>query len=173
MWLILLSLATNAHALTTNRSGYGIELAGGATLALPPVSGGGSASVGAHWWFGPYDDSYAIGRYWAIGTTDRVDFGPAGLSLAPMLELRRGTDLIVLGMWSGLAGGPLIALGDDTVIGATGRFIAGAEFRRSRFWGFTGRIELGADMLGDTVVGVGSLQLGLQFSRPADGAPVD
>ena len=167
MWLLLLSLLTPAHALTTDRSGYGFDLAGGVDVAIPG-SPSGQVQLGAHWWWGPYDDSSALGRYWALGPTDTLTVGEQ-LSLSPTLEVRRGLDLIVVGWYAGLGAGPVVPLTGQDPLGATARLIGGFEFRRSATFGFTARAELGADLVGDAVHGTASVLLGVQISRPADG----
>lgn len=170
MWMLALLLAPSAHALTEPRSGVSLDLAAGGGLHAPPALGDvvGFGSLG--WWVGTYDDSYAIGRYWSVHVNGRVDVPPkADLRIAPQVEVRRGVDLVVAGWFFGLNGGPLLA-GDS--LGAGGRALFGAEFRRTRYWGLTLRLEAGVDSVGGEIAGAGSAVLGVQFSRPADGKGV-
>ncbi len=176
MTLLLALLLSSAQAITTDRSGPTFDLALGGDLTLPPVGGGLAGLAGVNWWWGRYDHSYAIGRYWSLGVANRFDLqlGDAGMHLAPLLELRRGNDLIVVGTYTAIAAGPLVLMtSDDTAIGATGRLAVGGEFRRHRFWGATLRLEAGADYVDGAVFGTGALLLGVQFSRPGDGQGVD
>lgn len=172
MFLLALLLTGVADAaLTDDRSGPSFDLAVGGSLQVPPVLGGvtGFASLG--WWVGTYDDSYAIGRYWSVNLNGRIDYQPDGATrIAPALELRRGVDLVVVGWYFGVGGGPVAVL--DGPVGAGGRLAFGAEFRRTRFLGLTLRLEAGADAVGDRVAGAGALLLGFQFSRPGDGKGV-
>lgn len=175
MWSIALLLLSTADALTSDRSGPSFDLAAGGSFLAPPVLGGVSGFASLGWWDGNYDDSYAIGRYWSAQLNGRVDYLPAAdLRIAPTFEVRRGLDLVVVGWYVGGGGGPLLVPTDDGLqIGAGGRLAFGAEFRRTRFLGFTARIEAGADVVGGAVAGCASMMLGGQFSRPGDGRGVD
>ncbi len=168
-WLFL----APAHAITGPQSGPLVELGAGVGVTGRPVQGavGGHLSLG--WWHGVYDDAYAFGRYWALVSTTRIDaLPPSGVwSLAPMLELRRGIDIFVANPAFVLGGGPRLALpvGTDGPVGVGGTARAGLAFklRRSRFWGFTLRAEVGADVEGGQVAPAGGLLLGGGFARPA------
>lgn len=176
MTLLLALMLSSAQAITTDRSGVAFDLAAGGDLTLPPVVGGLSGMFAANWWWGRYDHSYAIGRYWSLGVNNRFDLQLAtdDLRVAPMLELRRGNDLIVVGTYMALAAGPLVvSTNDGSLMGGTGRLALCGEFRRHRFWGSTLRIEAGADYLNGSVGAAGALLLGVQFSRPGDNQGVD
>lgn len=170
--LVLAVLAgTPAYALTTNQSGPLLDVAAGLGVGAAPIAPGPSWLLGFGWWFGPYDDSYALGRYVALGVVARQELIGGTLRTAPLLELSRGIDVIVAGGNFGIGGGPVLTVdlaGDaGTAIGAAGRLHVGGEFRRSRFWGFTARLEGGADYVEGTISGAGSLLIGFQFSRPS------
>lgn len=175
MWLLALLIASTADALTHDRSGPAFDLAAGPTLSVPPARGAGTAFASLGWWDGNYDDSYAIGRYWAAHLNGRLDWFPtASTRIAPTLEVRRGLDLVVVGWYFGVGGGPvLVPTSDGTTLGGGGRVAFAGEFRRTRFLGFTARLEAGADVVGGAVAGSASLLLGGQFSRPGDGQGVD
>ena len=179
--LTLIVLATAAHAQFAEKmTGPYVDVAGGLALADAPIAAGPGWMGGLGWWFGRYDEAYAIGRYVSIGATLRQDWvhlakprGPT-VRTAPLLELRKGNDLIVGGVSAFVAGGPVFVAsptgpGDKDAgfdLDYTARAGVGAEFRRHRFWGLTLRLEGGAD-IGDQVSGQFSVLLGVQFSRPA------
>lgn len=173
MLVLILSLLSPAHALTMDRAGLTWDLSAGAGMQIPPGQAQGTALLGLSWWWGPYDSSYAIGRYWSVGLVDRLDGIPGTLELSPMVEVRRGVDLIVVGWAMGLGVGPAIRLTDENTLGATARASLTGEFRRHRFWSLSLRLEAGATMIGGTASGVGGILLGTQFSRPFDGMPVE
>jgi len=173
MWWMALLLTGTAQALVSDRSGPVFDLAAGAGFDAPPVAGGVSGLVGFGWWVGPYDDSYAIGRFWSVGGVARVASRPGGLRATPLLEVRRGVDLIVASWHGFLSAGPMIQASDgQSVVGASVRTGFGAEFRTSRFWGLTLRVEAGPDYVGDVFSFGSAMLLGFQFSRPGDGRGV-
>ena len=174
---LFIVLSAVAHAqFAENMSGPYIDVAGGLGMGDAPMLAGPGWMGGFGWWFGRYDSAYAIGRYTSIGVNVRqelIHFDPAKgappltLRTAPLLELRKGNDLIVGGVSVFLAGGPLLATNTNGMtVDYTARGGFGAEFRRHRFWGLTLRLEGGVD-IGDQVSGVFSTLLGVQFSRPA------
>lgn len=174
MWFVALLIAPSAEALTEDRSGVSVDLAIGGSLHLPPTLGTATGFGSVGWWWGPYDRSYAIGRYWSVNLNGRGDLSPSGdLAIAPSVEVRRGVDLVVAGWYFGLGAGPVLVPSPGIALGAGGRAAFGGEFRRSRFWGLTLRVEAGVDAIGDQITGAGALMLGVQFSRPADGEPVE
>ena len=183
--LLALLLADPAWAhFAEPMNGPYVDLAGGLGMGGRPIAPGPGWMGSFGWWFGRYDSAYAIGRYTSIGVNVRQDrlmvdspHPPApgrtskapvsALRTAPMLELRKGNDLIVAGLFAFLGGGPLLtAVEGETTVSATARAGVGGEFRRTRYLGFTLRLEGGADF-GDEVGGVFAAQLGVQFSRPA------
>jgi hypothetical protein len=167
MFLLWSVSSSPALALTAVQSGPGVDLAAGLGLGGHPVAAhvGGQLSLG--WWSGTYDDQYAFGRYWWVGPTGRVDWQADTLRVAPMLEIRRGIELIVVGLSIGAAGGPLLRVEDGTDVGWTARALGQVKLRRSRFWGFSLRVEAGVDGFGDRVGFTGAMLLGGSFARPA------
>lgn len=166
MLALALLLASPAQALTSHQSGPALDLAAGLGLGGAPLraSVGGEVSLG--WWLGVYDDQYAFGRYWWLGATGHVDWRPDALAIVPMVEVRRGLELIVAGLYIG-AGGGLVLVPEVPEPGWTGRLSVGAKFRRSRFFGLTLRLEGGVDVRGDAVGFGGGALLGVAFARPA------
>lgn len=168
MWLSLWLSLSPALALTSKQGGPSFDLAAGLGLRGAPVhpAVGGQLSLG--WWTGVYDDQYAFGRYWWIGTTVRADWRPDTFGLTPMLEIRRGLELIVVGVAPFVAGGLTVDPGGDT-LGATGRAGVELKFRRSRYWGLSLRLEAGADVVDSTVGFAGGALIGVSFARPSHG----
>lgn len=174
-WLSWLVLCDDAHALAEPQVGPLVEVVGGFGAGGAPFHPGFGAAATVHLWAGRYDDQYAIGRYWSVGPTFRADYTlatsttPAALRLAPLFEVRRGLELIVVGLNGFVGGGPLFVAPDDgeLTLGATARAGLGLEYRRSRFWGVAVRLEGGADFVGDSVGAVAGALVGFQFSRPA------
>jgi hypothetical protein len=170
---LFIALTAMAHAQFAEKTtGPYVDVAGGLGMGDAPMAAGPGWMGAAGWWFGRYDEAYAIGRYISIGATVRQDWvhlsqKSATVRTAPMLELRRGNDLIVAGLSGFVAGGPVIVqTARQRTVNYTARAGIGAEFRRHRFWGLTLRLEGGAD-IGDGVSGVFSTLIGGQFSRPA------
>jgi len=169
LWL----LVAPAHAITGPQSGPVVEVGAGVGMTGRPTQAAVAGHVSLGWWRGTYDDAYAFGRFWAIVSTTRLDaFPQSGVwSLAPMLEVRRGIDIFVANPSFVLGGGPRIAIpvGSDgpTAVGGTARTGLAFKLRRSRFWGFTLRAEVGVDIQGNQVAPAGGLMLGGGFARPA------
>lgn len=165
--LAALLAALPAHALQSRQSGPMLELGVGPAMAARPVGFAGAGQLSLGWWVGPYDDEYALGRFWALVVTGRIDALPrdGSVRIAPLLELRRGVDLFVLAPHGFVAAGPLI-VADGGALGATGRVGGGLKFRRSKTLGFTGRLEAGADWVGGVVSPVVALTLGGGWSKP-------
>ena len=153
-----------------------IDVAAGLGMGDAPMVAGTGWMAGFGWWLGRYDGAYAIGRYTSIGLNVRQDLvhfsrakgsPPMQLRTAPMIELRKGNDLIVGGVSAFIGGGPLLLTDHNGLsLDYTARAGVGAEFRRHRYWGLTLRLEGGID-IGDEVSGVFSTLFGAQFSRPA------
>ncbi len=170
MWFLWSLAASPALALTAVQNGPGVDLAAGLGLGGRPVGAHVGAQLSLGWWSGTYDDQYAFGRYWWVGPTGRVDWREDALRVAPLLEVRRGIELIVVGLSVGAAGGPLIRVDgveDATDVGWTARALGQVKLRRSRFWGFSLRLEAGVDGFGDQVGFTGAVLLGGSFARPA------
>jgi len=164
---------SDAHALQRVQSGPTLELGVGPALGGAPAGFelAGQASVG--WWFGPYDDDYALGRFWAAAITTRAGYTTSGgaLTLTPLLELRRGMDLFVVAPHFLIAGGPVIGLGgpaSGTPIGIAGRVGGGLKLRRTPRTGFIARLAGGLDYtpgVGTLAASV-TLTLGVGWSSP-------
>src|SRR5262245_53965819 len=107
--MLLLALS-DAHALTSRQGGPAVDLAAGLGIRDVPVHPGLGGQLSLGWWLGTYDDQYAFGRYWGLGTTLRADWHPTGTALAPMLEVRRGLELFVAGIAPFVAGGLVLVV---------------------------------------------------------------
>jgi hypothetical protein len=157
-WLILLATVADA-AITAQRSGGYVDVAGG--LALSGAVGP-SADMALGGWWGVYDDDLSLGRYWGAGLRIDEDVRGSAVSLRPMVELRRGMDLIVVGIHGYAALGPVFPdLGAGGDAGLSARVGGGVEFRRTPALGVELRLDGGADLVDGTVRPAGSLLLGL------------
>ena len=169
-FLLSLMLPTSAFALTGARHGIGADVSAGVSLASVGARPHFGAMLGAGWWSGRWDDAYAIGRYWQVGVTGRFDTQfNGGVRIAPMLEARRGIEVLVAGVIPFVAGGIVTSTGgdpDDDGFGFTGRGGVIGKFRWHRRHGGTLRLEAGVDVLGGQPQFTGSLLLGFQFSQP-------
>lgn len=164
MLLLALSLA-HAQTLQQKQSGPTIEIGIGPSMVGPPVQFAVAGQLSLGWWFGPYDDSYALGRFNAVVLTQRLDWIPAGNTFryAPQLELRRGMDLLAVAPHYAIAGGPLLAGG---TVGFTAQVGGGLKIRRSRRVGITARLMGGVDWLQGRFAPSITLTIGGGFSTP-------
>lgn len=175
--LIAALLASPAAALTAHQSGPLADLGVGVGFGGAPVPADGvpssrpltavspEAALSLGWWWGVYDDQYAFGRYWAVVANGHADWRRDALVITPTVEVRRGLELIVVGLYGGLGGGAV--LGPEGAPGWTARASAGAKLRRTRFFGLSLRLEAGVDAIGDTMGFGGAALLGGSFARPA------
>lgn len=157
MLVPLLLAASSAHAFQSPTSGPTVEVGVGGGYAGFHVAASAHASLG--WWFGRYDDDYALGRFTALVLTPRLDLSHEGPVLTGLFEVRRALDLFVLAPHYLVAAGPLY---DGEAVGFAGRIGAGLKFRRTPRFGFVARVEFGVDVLDDrvdlalvTTVGIG------------------
>ncbi|MBT3224528.1 MAG: hypothetical protein HN348_36130 [Proteobacteria bacterium] len=160
---LFLALTPPAHALAEPKSGPYVDLGVGLGAGDAPFAAGLGWQAGFGWWVGPYDRSYAFGRFWSIGATLRQDWIKNSLHTAPLLEVRRGMDLFVAGGHIFFAGGPTVV---GKSVGPTARVGIGAKFRRHRFWGLTLRLEGGASYVDKVPSGQMGVLLGGSFARP-------
>lgn len=164
-WLLPLALvwAAPADAFTVDRHGLWFQAAGG--LAADTRGAGVGWQAGGGYWWGSYDRDYALGRYWGLGLTARQDWVGGELQTVPLVELRRGNDLIVAGLHWFLSAGPTIGAEG---LGVEGRVGGGGRFRFNPSSSAFVRLELGGGYSGAPQVG-GGLVIGLLWSRPTDG----
>ncbi len=166
--LLALLVSSQASAdLQRPRSGPTLELGTGPALAGRPAGFALAGQGSAGWWFGTYDDDYALGRVWAVVATARVDYltSRGQVRITPMLEVRRGMDLLVLAPHFFVAGGAVV---DDGSIGASARVGGGLKFRRTRRTGFIARLGAGADLVAGKIAPAVGLTLGVGWSSPVD-----
>ncbi|MBX2798213.1 MAG: hypothetical protein KTR31_11100 [Myxococcales bacterium] len=168
--LMIATWGTQAHALSTRQSGPGFDLAAGLGMGGAPVRAGLGGQLSAGWWTGRYDEAYALGRYWWVGVTGRVDTPFDGATVAPMLEIRRGVEVLVGGLHGFVSGGPVqfvVSEGPAPALGWTARAGVAGKFRRSRFVGLTLRLEGGANVVAGKPSAVVGVLVGLSYARPA------
>ena len=106
--LVLLAclLALPAHAMTDPMAGIALALAPGGTATISPGGIGPGWGASAMFWWGRYDDVYALGRFNAIGVTVRQAWLDGALVTTPALEYRRGNDVVVVGYHGFVSVGP-------------------------------------------------------------------
>ncbi|MCB9680246.1 MAG: hypothetical protein H6733_02140 [Alphaproteobacteria bacterium] len=172
-------LATSpAHAaLGGDKAGWyvdvGVGLGAGDLPFTPGV--GWTAAVGG--WLGRYDDDYALGRHWGVGARFRQDVqlapGRRTLRSAPMLEVRRGVDLLVVGLHVAVLGGPLLETTLDAsttpgtrLAGGTARLAGDVVYRFRPHAGLALRVETGVDVDALHAEPVLAATVGFTFSAP-------
>lgn len=161
--------SSDALALQQVQSGPTLELGVGPALGGAPARFQVAGQVSAGWWVGPYDDEYALGRFWAVVATGRFDFEPAsgGLRVTPLLELRRGMDLFVVAPHFFVAGGPVLDVTGGAPVGIAGRVGGGVKLRRTKRTGIIARLGGGVDYTAGTVAASVTLTFGVGWSSPA------
>lgn len=170
MLAVLIATSLPAHALTSHQSGPTLDLGAGLGLRGAPLQPAVGGDLCLGWWAGTFDDQFSFGRYWQVQAVGRVDWHPDALGLTPMLEVRRGLDIIVAGLSWGVGGGAVLVLpteGDAPPVGFTGRASVVGKFRRTRFLALTARLEAGADVVAGTPSFGGGFLVGVSFMRPA------
>jgi hypothetical protein len=165
--LVALLLApVAADAQTTRQTGLWLDAQPGLGLGGQPFGAtfGVRGSVGV--WRGNYDDAFALGRSWGWGASVRVDFRGDSTRVAPMLELRRTLDLLVLGLRWRVMAGPEWE-GDKLGVGA--RVGGTVKVRPSPFVGPTLDLEAGAAWIDGRVGPRIALSLGIGGAFPVAG----
>ncbi|MEZ4322136.1 MAG: hypothetical protein R3F61_31985 [Myxococcota bacterium] len=159
---------SDAHALQRIQSGPTLELGVGPALGGAPARFAVGGQLSAGWWVGPYDDDYALGRFWAVAVTGRVDLETAtgAIRVAPLLELRRGMDLFVVAPHFFVAAGPVLTVTERSATGVTGRVGGGLKLRRTRKLGITARLGGGVDYVAQRLSPAVGLTFGVGWSSP-------
>lgn len=161
MLVPLLLAALPAHAFQSPMSGPSVEIGVGGGYAAQRGAGSAHASLG--WWFGRYDDDYALGRFTAVLATPRLDLTSERPVLTGLLEIRRAMDLFVLAPHYLVAAGPVY---DGEHLGVALRAGGGLKFRRTPELGFVARLEAGADLVGGNVRPAVVATVGVGWSAP-------
>lgn len=170
--IVFLASALAQSTLGGPAHGALAELSVGLGLGDAPITAGLGWQAAVAGWWGRYDDAYAIGRRWSVGLRVRQDIQPQTareVRTAPMLEVRRGIDLLVLGIHAGVAGGPLLSSNAEQphgLIGGTARAFGGATWRTSPSWGVQLQVEAGVDVSTRAQPSIGVL-LGVAAFAPA------
>jgi hypothetical protein len=193
----LVALLSLAHAgLSDDQSGVyvNVQLGGGVrgptadTVAAtdvpePAATALFGGQLAAGWWTGRYDDQFALGRYWGVGLAVRqhrvlvpeaFTYNTA-LHTIPMVEVRRGMDLLVVGL--GIRGGigPIFQVwtghpdgvpSPPLQAGVAMRVAGTAKYRFKPRFGLTLDIEGGLDVLGGAAQGHGAAMLGFEWMTP-------
>lgn len=164
---LALFVAVDAAALTEPDSGGWV----GASTGLA-VDTNADLGVGLGWqataglWFGKHDAVYAFGKYTGIGATVRQAYLGGNLVTEPMLELRRGADIVVVTTQLFVSGGPQLVGGD---IGAVMLAGGGIKYRMTPQFGIVVRAELGASVLAGSWAFRNNVVVGVEFAAPWSG----
>jgi hypothetical protein len=162
-------MGSSAFALQEVQSGPTIELGIGPALGGRPARAALAGQVSVGWWRGPYDDEYALGRFWAGVVTTRIDWAfpdQPDLRITPMFELRRGMDLFVVAPHFFAAAGPVFGFEDVNRVGVAVRVGGGLKLRRSKHLGFIGRLAGGVDIVAGNISPSLTVTLGGGWSSP-------
>lgn len=151
--------ATPAYALTEPMGGTWLDLGASPALVGSDLSAGAQLSAG--WWWGPYDPSYALGRFHGLGLSATFLPGDHPYLNAGM-EYRHGKDVIVLGWYSGVVLG---AEQRGDALGAHAMVEAGVRWRLKPHYALQARFTGGAGTA-EGIHGIAGLNLGLTWTRP-------
>ena len=138
-------------SLTAQRGGVYTAVSVGSGNGGVPFAGGLGWHGGVGLWVGRYDEDMALGRHWGFAASVRQDWIPGAQQLrtAPMLEVRRGFDLLAVGFSAFVAGGPLLHTGSGPLFaGGTARLGGNVKWRFHANWGLNLRVEGGVDLYG-------------------------
>jgi hypothetical protein len=103
--LAALLVPSVALAQTSSQVGAWADASGGVALGGGALRADPTARLALGAWWGNYDDALALGRSWGLGAAVRLDARRGEPRVAPMVELRRQIDLLILGLrWRALAG---------------------------------------------------------------------
>lgn len=179
--LPMLALSPAAHAgLSQPTQAVYLQLGGGLGAGDRPFRPGIGWNAGFGGIIGRYDDSFAIGRHIGVGVQVRQDvqlhdIAPE-LRTAPMFELRRGIDLLVVGLRASVMGGPLlhtftgplpntgaVNIPRTSLVGGTARISGTAQYRFKRAWSAFVRLEAGVDVV-ETVQPTMAFTLGVEWA---------
>lgn len=167
MFATALLWAATAAALTLPRNGPYVHAGGGALGGGAPFAVAPAWEAGAGVWFGPYDEEYALGRFTSVGVGARQDFRGGAPVTALVGEVRRGTDVLVVGWHGFVAGGALTAGGAWGALGEAG---VGGRLRvrqlGTRYLGVSVRAHGGVEAIAGAIGPRAMLTVGLELSRP-------
>jgi hypothetical protein len=180
---LALALPLSASAeLSRPTAGWWLHVGGGLGAGDRPFRPGVGWHAGVGGWFGRYDDACAIGRHVGLGLEVRQDVqlhpGARELRTAPMLEVRRGIDLLVVGVRVSVLGGPLITTpfgAPSRVDGGTVRVAGAVHYRFVPRVSAYVRLEAGVDVV-DVVQPALGVLLGVELAAPGrrrDPPPAD
>jgi hypothetical protein len=165
-WLVLLS-APGAQAFTLPMQGvYAETMLSGNVVDTARV--GGAATAG--FWFGQYDDAYALGKFLGLGTHLSVEHSQRGTMLIPQFELRRGWDILLAQISGSLRVGPEFAQTSSTRSPRWRASVGGqVKYRYHRYWGTFLNVHGGVITAADPDGPLGptlNASLGIAWSAP-------
>ncbi|MBW1879036.1 MAG: hypothetical protein JRI25_01815 [Deltaproteobacteria bacterium] len=161
--LLLLAVPCAAEAITSPQQGIYAATGGGVVLdTAAPVAVGPAWDLSIGWWTGRYDGVYALGRFTGLGITVRQDWERGALRTAPALEVRRGTDVLVVAYHTFLSVGPVFTSG---AVGVEGLLGVGVKYRFQPHLGVGLRLGAGAAWVEDVRARV-TADLVIEFAAP-------
>lgn len=159
--LAALWLPATSFAFTEPSAGITLDLGSGLIQNAEHPGFGWSGSAMA--WFGKHDDTYSLGKYFAVGPTVQQNLFSKQPGLTVSGEFRRGSDLLMLAIYSFASVGAQIEQDETTLAVRAGGC---ARFRSHAYWSTGLRLELGADILGGSTPFRAALLLTGTFARP-------
>ena len=162
LFLLLASPLASAQSFSKPMSGFQAELSGSGGVHSGPqrLTAGGAGSLGI--WWGPYDESYAIGRFNAVVLEQRVETATS-LRLTPGLAYRRGIDLLVVKAWGEVGGGLELEGASAIPVAHVG---GGVKYRFRPYLGAVARLDAGVALPSTGPQLRTHLSLGLEWSQP-------
>lgn len=165
--LLVLLAAPTASAFTEPDSGGWVGASSGLAIdSHAPFGAGLGWQATAGLWFGKHDAVYAFGKYTGVGVTLRQAYLRGDLITEPMLELRRGADIVVVTTQLFLSGGPQIRAGQ---VGATFLGGAGIKYRITPQFGLVLRAEVGTSVQQGSWGFRSNAVFGVEFAAPWSG----
>lgn len=114
---LLLAAPAPAGELAGHTAGLTVDVGGGLAMGDIPWTPGGGWSLGLGGWWGKGDAGGAIGRHVAVLARWRGELGGTELRNYPGIEVRRGIDLLVLGVRFGGFVAPRLRATTDPLAG--------------------------------------------------------
>jgi hypothetical protein len=172
-WLLFACLLTPgaAQAITNDQTGVNIQLSPSLFLGgiheenrLRFRAGAGGAARLTFWW-GRYDSSFALGRYWGAGLAPQHHWTSKRQALYLPVHVERGMDLIVLGLRYFVSGGPALYFRESsTTLGGQARVGTTLKYRMNKNVGPTLTFQAGIDIEDARPLPAGEIMLGFDFS---------
>jgi hypothetical protein len=170
---VLCAPSTAQAQLASKQAGVFVQASGGLGVGDAPFTPGVGWMAAIGGWTGKYDTDFSLGRHVGFAAVVRQDIQLNSdrrlLRTAPMFQVHRGIDLLVVGVQVGAAAGPLMVTTQSTgteVVGATARVVGAVKYRFRPRWGLLLRLEAGLDIERSKPQPALGLTIGLAFASP-------